>query len=242
MAALLEKLTNLSYVGIKLLNATGMCYGKALFIRQSTIAVKDFIQFWTTQTLSPWSGDYYGNDVVIASFYPVVQDETLDGKIATRVIRNSSVAVSAFHFPMKTDERMKVSHWMNEHLVRFASVAMGSFNTFPDDGEDVKMLEAITAGEHIQEVVTNDEITFQGFSNDLVKKPADFRDKLNAHSEVVSENEDGTINVRFASKLDRVFNVFFDNEVEKGCALFAKVLPITEASNRSCVIAIVHFQ
>jgi len=257
MAAEIEEGTGLSYVGVKSINATAMSFGKALFIRRSTVAVDEFAQHWTTSGGSQWSGDYFGNDVVTFELHPVLVElvdpvelygtDSVGAKkepeLCTRVIRHTSVTVGAAHLPMDFGARMDVARWVNMTGGN-AHVLMGDFNTFPDWGGPA-MLEEITKGgtlyyvpilapEDGTGVRTEVPYTFRAFPHDVIKKPAEFISQLNAHSEVVSTNEDGSINVRFASTLDHVFTW---SDVK--CV--ASAMPFSDASDHVGVLADITF-
>jgi hypothetical protein len=200
MAAEIEEGTGLEYMGIYLVNATQAPFGKALFIRRATMAVKTYNRAWIGKTLiSSWGGDGYGSDVVMADLYPVI-----DGK----VVVNQHINLWAAHFPMRRDARLDASRALRDALTA-DTIVMGDFNVFENDGGP-EMIDIITSrhgsAEHWKEVPIKELYTFDAFVHDVNEIPASNRHSLPVGSTIVFENpEKGTIGVRFVGKLDRVF-------------------------------------
>ena len=77
MAAEIEKITNLVYIGIYLVNGTEAPFGKALFIDKKSVTYRTFERSWIGDTLyEKWEGDRYGSDIIKVNLYPV-----RDGKV-----------------------------------------------------------------------------------------------------------------------------------------------------------------
>lgn len=267
MAAEIEEGTGLSYIGVKSINATAMSFGKALFIRRNTVAVNAFEQRWPPFVGNLWSGDYFGNDVITFGLHPVVVElvdpvelygadkvgAKKEPEMCTRVIRHSGITVGAVHFPMDFNARMDMSTLLHR-IGDAADLIMGDFNTFPDWGGPamlrkmtkrdaltrVPILASDPLGPMHTGVQTEVPYTFRAFPHDVIKKPAEFASQLNMDSEIVSINEDGSINVRFASTLDHVFTSSLETTMLR-IKCVASAMPFSDASDHVGVIADITF-
>lgn len=235
MAASIENFTGLHYVGVRMLNATENPFGKALFIRRSTLALSGMAQRWISQQEHHWDGPHFGLDYLEMIFHPVVQEHAVivsgrDPELLTRVIRDRSVSFAAFHFPMDRASRMKAADYINQD--QCSDVLVGDFNTFPDDGGP-EMIKVITSSCYRRKKMPA-PYTFKAFEHDLVRKPADFRSQVNEHSEIVQENDDGTLSIRFASTLDHIF--YYDDNSDTKVGQGSYVLPMEGASDHEGMV------
>lgn len=240
LAAELESLTGLTYEGIVRTNASPAPLCKALFLRRDRLAIEGLHSEWISGHFQAWCGDRFGIDYADVVFHPVATDEnvTIDGVTHAslrRVIFNQQVRVCAFHFPMDLEQRLYCSRWAREYTK--GDVLMGDFNTFEGEGGE-DMIQEITKHRYVRKDI-DVPYTFRGFAHDLVKKPEEFRSQLNSHSEVVSTNDDGTLNVRFASTLD---HIFYEKYMLAEVGLNCYVQPMHGASDHDCVVAHIIFK
>lgn len=229
MAALIEQATGLTYMGIVYTNATENPFGKAYFVRRATCMLVKVDQNWLDMNGAIVAGPENGYDFLTLHILPVVYDD-VEGVVKRRVLRDRLVRASFVHLPMNVDHRLGAVEILKEHDT---DVIMGDWNTFPDDGgpEMIEMMKKIGW----KPLLPPGVMTFKAFPHDLCKKPASYREKINPESEVVSENPDGTINVRFSSPLDHVFLDYnlYDDYDSHGSAEFC---PITSASDHALVV------
>lgn len=221
LAAAIEDETGLLYLGCKTMNATANCFDKAFFVRPSRAFVAAATQRWTDPSNHIVAGPHFGCDVLFLTIHPV-DSET------KQVVRNRWFEAGFVYFPMGREDRLTTARWVASHGYPFVDGWMGDWNTFPDDGGP-EMIEIIS--EAYKPVSDPAQITFQAFPHDLITKPASIRETLNPESTIVSENADGTVNVRFASLLDHVFvrpDAAFEESV--------KVYPLFEASDHALVV------
>ena len=238
MASLIEQATGMEYGGLQRDNGTENPFAKAYFFRRRTCALVETKQTWLDKDGALVAGPGFGNSVTTLTVLPVVHDE-VDGKIKRRVLRDTPLKVSFVHLPMRADHRMQCIELLKDYD---SHIIMGDCNTFPDDGGPEMIDVMVQAG--WKSMLPEGAITFTAFPHDLCKKAASYREQVNPESEIVSENPDGTINVRFSSPLDQVFlraswddpeyNVF--NGVEVG------VHPNLFASDHALIIAEVVFR
>ena len=157
---------------------------------------------------SGWSGDYFGNDCLNVQLHPVVDEYDVfsdqpdaPAERALRVIRDRNIIASVFHFPMQRASREQVSEWVS--LFAKGEILFGDFNTFEDDGGP-EMIKKITEKHYVRKAIEA-PFTFNAFPHDTIRKPAEFRAELNEYSTIEKVNEDGSLQVRFASTLDHLF-------------------------------------
>lgn len=251
MAAEIEELTGLRLGGVKALNATPNSFGKAFFYRPEKVMITSATQEWTgkvssfstpiteAMTSKIVSGSYFGNDVLFLTIHPVVEDliDFEDGKgpvLRNRVIRDRKLSAAFVHFPPpgphSAPECISIAEWVRDYP-RHVDLWMGDWNTVKD-GAGPEIIRIVSERyNHLTRFAEGEGvITFQAFPHDTVKKPADFRDKVVPPSKIVQENEDGTIQVLFASFLDHIFSTkerVYDPKVA--------IHPITSASDHALV-------
>ena len=251
MTQVLCETTGLEYVGVFRANGTSNPFGKAVFIRRGRIACEILGQQWLAGKIDPatdslrfpkdqhnkvWNGDYSGVDCINVRLYPVVEKdsyvEASTGKdsVSSRVIRDRSLNVSIFHFPMALEARLFCARWIHERSS--GQLLMGDFNTFEDNGGP-EMIDKITRGRYRRYKFPGDPHTFHAFPHDICTRPADWESRLNAESEIVERRPDGTIGVLFQSTLD---HAFCTPEVEKRIADSSYVLKMNGLSDHDALV------
>jgi hypothetical protein len=205
MAAEIEEKTGYTYKMCWSTNATAMSFGKALFVDQKRVFLRKGYQMYTTETSDIPSGDYFGNDVLIAHFSPVELVKNESGSVEPKIVIDRVVKCMFVNAPIQLDSRLKLSSWINTYSEKEGiDVVFGDFNTFPDWGGD-DMLKLITAEGKLVDLTPKDTVmTFFSFHHDVVSHPIDTKSMFGPPNEIVHETED-TIYVRHASVLDRVF-------------------------------------
>lgn len=241
MAALIEKATGLTYMGIHYTNGTEAPFGKAFFIRRSTCILVEAKQTWLDEEGAIVAGPEYGYDVTRLTIHHVAHDivDVVDWSnqvIKRRVVRDTPFKFAFVHLPMKAEYRFDAI----EIIKRFGDdIIMGDWNTFPDDGGP-EMIKRMEDGGW-KALLSPNVMTFEAFPHDLCKKPASYREQVNPESEIVSENPDGTINVRFSSPLDQVFvNEAWDDNPK--CVAKLQAHPVTDGSDHALMVATLDYE
>lgn len=194
MASKIEDNTRLRLECTIRINATPMSFAKALFINPERAAVSSVEQVWTSDRQLIWSGEGFGNDVIIATIHPVLNRKVVTGR---------SIRVGFVHLPMKLEARMQVSKWLNDNA-DLVDMWIGDCNTFPDDGGQA-MIDAITADSKLVERTPKDTpFTFSAFPHDTISVANEKLDQIGEHSKVVEHGETHS-SVLYSSVLDRIF-------------------------------------
>lgn len=207
IACQIQKGTGLTYMGIDYVNGTVSPFGKAVFIRRSTCMLIRREHHWLHPKGVIVDGSHFGTDHVTLHLAPVVEEEVecvVNDKIVVknlrRVIRNAVKRITFVLFPMDLKGRMEaiqVTKALDSDLL------MGDWNTFPDEGGPEMIAGMESAGWN--SILPVDVMTFKAWDHDINVRPSSFREKLNPESKILSENEDGSLNILFSSVLDHVF-------------------------------------
>lgn len=244
IAGKIEKETGLFYFGIRRINATLMSFGKAVFYNPKTIALDDLNQFWTKNRSGKWSGDHFGNDMLVFDAHPVIDN---------KVVVDKRLSIAAVHFPMKYEARIQVSQFVRNCSHNF-DVVGGDFNTFADDGGK-SMIEIITASECVdddhndyalQEMLDEStKMTFKAFDHDVVevpnhKLPKGFSDPENDNTDTepyftIIEQGPETSKVLFRSWLDHIFATKHLIKRAGESNIYTQVGEITPASDHAWI-------
>lgn len=250
IAGKIEKETGLFYFGIRRINATLMSFGKAVFYNPKTIALDDLNQFWTKNHAGKWSGDHFGNDMLVFDAYPVIDN---------KVVVDKRLSIAAVHFPMKLDARLQVSQYVRDRAFNFDIVG-GDFNTFADDGgqdminiltfdstvkDDPDSLEIRKNHRNyaLQEMLhPSTEVTFKAFKHDVVEVPNEKLPHKPFDPEIIDETyltvvEEGpeTSKVLFRSWLDHIFATKYLIQRVGFTNIYTEVGEITPASDHAWI-------
>jgi hypothetical protein len=216
MALLIENETGLRHEGTKRLNPSKDSFGKAVFIKPSTVAISSFQQKWINFLQAPigvFCGPHWGNDVIQLTIHPV-----LDWKVCV----NRKLELAFSHFPMGDEDRIATANWINENISPNINILMGDLNTFEDRlGPKIKEI----LGKNLSNVFTKNQITFRGFDHDIITVK---NEKLNLFPDFKTMEKGETESKIIASGwLDHIF-ISKDTTWEK-----AKVLPLTSSNHWS---------
>jgi hypothetical protein len=216
MAAMIEKQTGLTYMGIWMLNGTAMSFGKALFINRSRMFLRRAEQRYTSSDFWMPSGPGFGADIVILSLSPVENG---------LVVVDRGIECWVLHAPVDPTARSIYNDYVRMWSRLKGDIFFGDCNSFPNS----TIPEISETLSHLKEWTPADvECTFAGFEQDVFAVPIDKRDQYGPPNEIVYE-KDSTLWVRPSSVLDRVFADHCIN-VSK-----VEVHPITRASDHAMI-------
>jgi len=185
MAATIEQATGLTYEGVWRMDSSLMAFGKAVFIRYSSIG--------------------NGRNVAISNEIIQPQNEFYGSVLKLRIQHAEAVTnVGVVHFPMPLKKRMIHSEWVASHAAEY-DVVVGDMNTFSDDG-GAEMLKVMASAGFHEQLPADTKYTFKGFLHDQIvvsKKNM----KYHPDSRVISvDDETGNVTVVPASWLDHVLS------------------------------------
>lgn len=233
LALQFEEATGLHYAGTHYTSALESSYGKAVFIRRTTLAFHHIEQRWVSYSRGIWEGDCTGEDYLEIAFHPVVQEHVAfsndeEPTLLTRVIRDLTIDVGFVRFYAQRASRHQSIQWIN--VASSCDVLMGDFKT---DVCDTDTFSLFTKADYVHRDLQCTH-TFKAFPNCTSRASPAMRAKLNLASEIVEEHEDGSATVRTAVTVDHIFHL-------AGCADIlgpnCYALPTNDFSEHSAIVA-----
>ena len=190
----IENETGLVYLGIDIMNASGMMsFGKAIFIDINRVYVNKLGQKWASETPDICSGPYLGSSITHLRIWPVSD---------AKCVINKHFDLGVLHFPMALQDRMEVVKFLQTQL-KF-DLIMGDFNTFPDDGGP-EIIDLLSQRGYQNCLPLDCLRTFHAFPHDLLKINGTELHRLEKlkQSLFIKKNDDGSVVLRPVSWLDQ---------------------------------------
>lgn len=207
MAVLIERQTDLVYVGVSYANLSANPFGHAVFVKKGRALIARM-----TNALTNVSGDARQGQVT---------------EVVVKTSETNCVTIGVVHMPMSIEGRLALVQWLCANSAR-ATMWVGDFNTFPDDiGPD--MIEQLKESGLVH-LPCDAPFTFKAFPHDTLTVPIKKKRFLHPMSIIVTEDEH-SVTVLPVSILDHVF--LYKNIIAQCTATF---LPHTAASDHSAIL------